>query len=132
MLSLSLSITIALWTLIPFIKAQQFRGFVVSSLSSATHYGSPDSTMPSISRIRRQIDDEPYYHQITLQAHDIQPVTDAVTRCQAWWPKDGVVPEWTPCEDSSFEFQLLNWTAIGDFTLDVKHTYQDPSYVVSN
>ena len=109
------------------VAAQQFKGYVVSSLSSATHYGTPGSTTPSISRVRRQASVDPYYHQITFGVHDRQPATNTETRCEAWWATDAAVPEWASCEDPSFEFQMLNWTAVDNFILDVKHSYQDPA-----
>jgi hypothetical protein len=112
------------------VTAQQFKPYTISSLSAATHFGEPGSITPSISRLKhRQLSatpwELPYYHQVSFEAYDQQPATNTTTRCEVWWPTDATVPEWTECEDGSFEFRFEDWVGVDAFTLDIKHMYQD-------
>jgi hypothetical protein len=98
--------------------------YIVSTLSSATHYGTIGSPNPSITR--RQ---EPYYHQLTFTVYNPDPLANTTTSCSAEWPEREPVPTGVRCEDTAFAFSVEDWVGVEEFTLDVRNRFQDPRYV---
>ncbi|RMY85127.1 hypothetical protein D0862_11250 [Hortaea werneckii] len=76
-------------------------------------------------------------HQVTggnttieFTIHDPDPLTNATTTCTGTWEEGSdnyLSPGYQTCTNTTFGWNMETYSSFTDFTLNVKHTFEDPA-----
>ncbi|KAK5134518.1 hypothetical protein LTR08_006435 [Meristemomyces frigidus] len=107
--------------------------YILAALFAATAFARPAATTPpfEVSHIKvHEANGLNFNTTIEFTIHDPDPLTNATSECSYLWAtgsNDYPQAQYAPCGNSSFAWNMANYTNINSFVLGLEHVFIDPA-----